>query len=160
MRNLDNIKLGIDAYIKLNGYTRASFAKKHSIDKVAFRCLKYGSTTNIPEIIQEKILKEIMDKEGITLEDLDVSRKKILELEKLSQIEQLGDKKLMSSRDPKRINLFLEEFKFLWSMYPDLRFGQLVNILSSKIEGDPFYAEDDKWLDVIKEKIEDNDTSK
>ena len=55
MRNLDNIKLGIDAYIKLNGYTRASFAKKHSIDKVAFRCLKYGSTTNIPEIIQEKI---------------------------------------------------------------------------------------------------------
>lgn len=155
MKGLDRIKLGIDAYIKLNGYTRASFAKKHSIDKVTFESLKYGCVNNMPEVVQEGMLINIMYNEGVTLSELDACRKKIEELEELSRINQLEGKRLMTSRDPKRIKPFLEEFECLWSMYPDLRFGQLVNILSSKIEGDSFYVEDDKWLTAIKEKIED-----
>ena len=153
MNNLENIKLGIDAYIKLNGYTRVSFAKKHSIDKFTFSCLKYGNATNMSISEQECILKDVMDKEGITLEDLDISIKKVSELERLSQIEQFEYKELMSSRDYKRINPFLKEVELLWSMYPDLRFGQLIDMLSDKIDGDSFYAEDNKWIDAVKEAI-------
>lgn len=154
MNNLENIKLGIDAYIKLNGYTRASFAKKHSIDKSAFNCLKYGYVTDMSISEQECILKDIMDKEGITLEDLDISIKKVSELERLSQIEQLEYKELMNSRDSERINPFLKEVELLWSMYPDLSFGQLIGMLSDEIGEDSSYAEDNKWIDVVKEKID------
>ena len=48
-------------------------------------------------------------------------------------------------RDPNRMDGFLEKVKALWSMAPDLRFGQLMFNLISE-EGDPFYWEEDVFI--------------
>ena len=62
-------------------------------------------------------------------------------------------KKTFKVRDYERIPAFLEKIKELWLFHPDLRFGQLFSILESKLkekyECDPFYIEDDKWLEII-----------
>lgn len=57
-------------------------------------------------------------------------------------------------RDINRIEPFLEDFKTLWKQNPDLRFGQLVEILhrhSNHIE--LFSIEDDRMQQVIKNRI-------
>ena len=57
-------------------------------------------------------------------------------------------------RDPKRIHetmLYIEE---LWKRYPDWRFMQLMNNLQRDHKNDMFYVEDDKLIEIIKEKIE------
>ena len=53
-------------------------------------------------------------------------------------------------RDSNRIDSFLQELGELWKeKCPDWRFGQLmVNIFSET--GDPFYFEEDKMLEAIK----------
>ena len=55
-------------------------------------------------------------------------------------------------RDPKRIKPFLEKFEELWSLSPDLRFGQLVYSLKS---GDMFNVEDNEWLEEMEKQIND-----
>lgn len=59
-------------------------------------------------------------------------------------------------RDNNRIKPFLEEFQKLWELYPDLRFGQLAEILqrkSSYIE--LFSIEDDAMLKIIEKAIKE-----
>ena len=52
------------------------------------------------------------------------------------------------SRDIRRIEPLIKEFKALWEKHPDLRFGQLVcNIMP---ENKLYYVEDDIMLDRIK----------
>lgn len=60
-----------------------------------------------------------------------------------------SDKKM---RDPERIAPFLAEFEELWKKKPDMRFGQLVNVLQQMIRhtDDTFYTEDDEMLDAIR----------
>ena len=55
--------------------------------------------------------------------------------------------------DIERIAPFLAEFEKLWKKEPDLRFGQLVVVLQSRIDPDrdPFYTEDDVMLGTIRE---------
>ena len=53
-------------------------------------------------------------------------------------------------RDPKRIEPFLKQLQKHWEANPDLRFGQMVHCLSSKLEHLCISAEEDDWLEVIK----------
>ena len=52
-------------------------------------------------------------------------------------------------RDPKRINIILQELSNIWHKNPDLRLGQLIcNVIQ-----DPqlYYIEDNKLIEVLKE---------
>lgn len=143
------MKQGIEAYRRIKGFTEREFAKRHSIDIVTFRCLHPRAKTNISVLTQERILNNIMNNEGLLIEDLDEYINKSLEIDVLANITKMKNKSLLKGRYPERIKPFLEELETLWSMHPDLRFGQLVTSLSSKIDGDSFYTEDDVWLDKI-----------
>ena len=53
-------------------------------------------------------------------------------------------------RDPERINDFCEKLSEYWHMYPDFRFGQIIeNIKSSNGISDIFYVEDNKMMEMI-----------
>lgn len=53
-------------------------------------------------------------------------------------------------RDPNRIKLFLLELEKIWKKYPDLRFGQFITNVFSKLEIDPFFIEDEILIQEIK----------
>ena len=55
-------------------------------------------------------------------------------------------------RDKNRIEPFLKKFSELWVEQPDIRFGQLVSLLANKLNGNPFNAEEQEWLEAIKDK--------
>ena len=52
-------------------------------------------------------------------------------------------------RNPNRIEPFLKELEKLWNENPDLRFFQLLFSVTYG-QGDGFYIEDDKALELIK----------
>ena len=59
-------------------------------------------------------------------------------------------------RDPKRIDEFCEELKEMWQQVPDWGFGQLISNLFGALyvqtgNHDPFYVEDDKMMELLKE---------
>lgn len=64
-----------------------------------------------------------------------------------------------SGRDPERIEPFLEELARLWHKVPDWRFGQLMlNFqywLNATSHGDGFYLEEDKYLELFKNFMEE-----
>lgn len=150
MSNLSKLKQGLRAYIKLNGYTWNSFGKKHSMS-ILKDCLRTETNMSVSE--QEKIINDVLEKEGLVLEDLKNATYELAKLEAELKIDKMKEKALLQSRDSKRIKPFLEELETLWSMHPDLRFGQLISSLAAKMDTDSFYAEDDVWLDKIREKI-------
>lgn len=49
-------------------------------------------------------------------------------------------------RDPNRIPAFMAKLEFAWSRFPDLRLGQLIENLRSKVTNltPTFYVEDDE----------------
>ncbi len=53
-------------------------------------------------------------------------------------------------RDSKRIHAVIEELRTFWMANPDLRFFQMILALS--MGKDLFHMEDDKVLELIKEK--------
>lgn len=54
-------------------------------------------------------------------------------------------------RDPNRIDSFLAELGTEWkATFPDWRFGQLMYNFFAEV-GDPFYWEEDRFLDKFKE---------
>ena len=55
-------------------------------------------------------------------------------------------------RDPKRIASLLERLQELWLRHPDIRLGQLLEILRPSGQS-LFYVEDDDWLRRIEEYI-------
>ena len=61
-------------------------------------------------------------------------------------------------RDPKRIYPLCNELARIWSLYPDLRFGQLMHNIESYMrcvyDKDPFYVEDDEFFLFLKNKME------
>jgi len=58
-------------------------------------------------------------------------------------------------RDPERIKPFLEKFKELWLLSPDLRFGQLVYHIGRDMSRDIFNIEEKEWLVAIEKQIND-----
>ena len=149
MENIKSMQNGLASYIRLEGYTKSSLAKKCSIDPILFKkALEVNS--EIEESKIKEIILKVMEIEGITVKDLEDAIFKEAENEVIYRMEQMKQQKMFKSRDEKRIEPFLEEFKELWSMYPDLRFGQLISSLSSRIDKDSFYAEDDVWLEALR----------
>ena len=57
-------------------------------------------------------------------------------------------------RNPDRIDILLEKVRELWKSSPDLRFGQMVYILSHQSKIDQFNIEDDEWLKILDTIIE------
>ena len=51
-------------------------------------------------------------------------------------------------RDPKRINKFCDHLKAVWHQFPDLRFGQLVQIVLNDLPypNSSFYIEDEELI--------------
>ena len=60
-------------------------------------------------------------------------------------------------RDINRIEPFLEILLKFWKQHPDLRFGQIVQILKGNCTIDFFYLEDDKILEIITSLIKEED---
>ena len=56
-------------------------------------------------------------------------------------------------RDPNRIHDVLMELEKLWVRYPDWRFMQLINNLQATQGNDMFYIEDDRFINIIEDKI-------
>lgn len=60
-------------------------------------------------------------------------------------------------RKTERIKPFLEELEKVWEKYPDLRFWQLVcSVAVNGNDGpvDPFYWEEEKWIEQMKKTLE------
>ena len=56
-------------------------------------------------------------------------------------------------RDKSRIQPFLNDLAKLWLKHPDLRFGQIIYILSDSIGRDIFFLEESEWLEHINKLI-------
>ncbi len=60
-------------------------------------------------------------------------------------------------RDPSRIGCIMNLLKEWWTIYPDLRFGQVMAALNFRMgevtNTDPFYVEDDKLEEILKEML-------
>jgi uncharacterized protein YihD (DUF1040 family) len=54
-------------------------------------------------------------------------------------------------RDPKRIDVVLEEIKKIWEKYPDLRLGQLLENASKIL----YYEEDQDLVEKLKQFYDD-----
>ena len=63
-----------------------------------------------------------------------------------------GFRKHDGVRDPARIASLLDQLHELWLLYPDLRLGQLLEVLRPPGK-QSFYVEDDVWLKRIEEYI-------
>jgi hypothetical protein len=59
-------------------------------------------------------------------------------------------------RDPNRIPRLSQRLSVLWQTAPDLRLGQLISWVSTKVGPlrDPFEVEDEEWERAIDEMIE------
>lgn len=57
-------------------------------------------------------------------------------------------------RNPKRIDVVLDELREYWVKNPDLRLGQIiancVRAYDGRVNCDPFFIEDDIMLDILK----------
>ena len=60
-----------------------------------------------------------------------------------------------SMRDVNRIKPFLNEVEKLWTLCPDLRFGQLIYMIASKMDKDSFIPEEDEWIKHIRDIIDE-----
>lgn len=60
-------------------------------------------------------------------------------------------------RKIERIEPFMNKVKEIWEKNPDLRFCQLIELIMSRCDEldktDPFFWEDDKWLELIDKKF-------
>lgn len=57
-------------------------------------------------------------------------------------------------RNKKRIGPFCEEFMQIWRRNPDLRFGQLIEMISYRVKQEKktlFYIEDEALMDLLKQ---------
>lgn len=60
-------------------------------------------------------------------------------------------------RDPKRIKKVVGKLEELWMIFPDMRFWQMIQILEipERLSGtDPFFWEDDVWMEIIQNAID------
>lgn len=147
--DIKKIRKGLLALIRLEGYTKKSYAKKCFIDESLFK-LFFKENVKLKKKDIDYIINRAIISQGLSLEDLEKYEKREAELMAILNEDILKEQQMYKSRDINRIEPFLNEFKELWLSKPDLRFGQLVEILVNKIDIDSFYAEDDVWIDAIK----------
>lgn len=60
-------------------------------------------------------------------------------------------------RDPKRIYEVTGKLAELWSLIPDFRFWQMIQMLETPKEldnTDPFFWEDDVWSEIVQKTID------
>lgn len=60
-------------------------------------------------------------------------------------------------RDERAIRNFCTDLRVIWRKVPMLRFGQLITLVFSEIEAggaDPFYTEDARLLDVMRDYVD------
>ena len=62
-------------------------------------------------------------------------------------------------RNPERIPVVLEKLREFWEKNPDLRFGQIVEIIYFQNETDKFYVEDDYVGEKLSKLIENSPKS-
>jgi len=63
-------------------------------------------------------------------------------------------------RNPKRIHPLLTKLEEAWKAYPDLRFGQFMTNFFYACGRDPFYVEDDIWMEALQAYITGKDPGK
>lgn len=56
-------------------------------------------------------------------------------------------------RDPKRIQRIMEQIERIWKENPDMRLGQVFELIKERNQGpvDSFYVEDGEWEILLKE---------
>lgn len=56
-------------------------------------------------------------------------------------------------RDPKRIQRIMEQVERIWKENPDMRLGQVFELIKERNQGpvDSFYVEDGEWEILLKE---------
>lgn len=54
-------------------------------------------------------------------------------------------------RDPNRIEVFLEKLGEEWKKVPDWRFGQLLSNFLRWYNRDPFFPEDDTFIELLQQ---------
>lgn len=60
-------------------------------------------------------------------------------------------------RDPNRIDIILGQIGIVWKQYPDLRLGQLIEVMKAYTDNplvDTFYIEDDELIQGLYKLIE------
>lgn len=57
-------------------------------------------------------------------------------------------------RDPKRIHEVLEKIRSYWVQHPELRLGQILEIMASDRDVDVFYLEDDALVEALVARME------
>jgi hypothetical protein len=55
--------------------------------------------------------------------------------------------------EKERIQPFINKLEELWTQYPDLRFGQVVNMLQKHIRRDLYNTTDAEWLNEIENEL-------
>lgn len=148
--NIQKARKGLLALMKIEGYTKNSYAKKCSVDETLFK-LFFKENVKLRKKDIDYIINKSIVYQGLSLEDLEEYVRREDESAKIKNEEILKEQKKYKSRDIDRIEPFLDEFKDLWLSKPDLRFGQLVESLANKIAMDSFYAEDDVWIEAIRD---------
>ena len=58
-------------------------------------------------------------------------------------------------RDIKRVGPIMDNLTKLWEKFPDLRFAQLITLVSQGVDGEEFYAEDEVFAKRIKELLDE-----
>lgn len=151
---VEKIRKGLLSYIKLEGYTKKSYAKKCYIDENLFKLFLEGKKE-----FSHAELKYIVDKtiisQGLNFNILKEYAKKEAELIKNNTKEILEEELLYKSIDESRVEPFLQELKELWTYNTDLKFGQLIEIVVNNIaiketNINPFHIGDDKWIEAIR----------
>ena len=148
--DIQNIKKALLCYIKENGYTKSSLAKKCDIESSLFK-LFFNEELSVKRDIAEAIIYTVLEEEKITLIELMKYTEKSKGSDEIgmdlinSSLVSFGDKK----RDVKRIPIFLKELEEFWILNQDLRFGQVFSILENELGEDSFNAEEDKWMKAL-----------
>ena len=145
--DIQNIKKALLCYIKENGYTKSSFAKKCDIDYQMFTMF-FNEKLPVKRDIEEAVINIILEEEKITIEELMdyINKSDTFEMKSIEYFNNKLNFFKYKKRNPDRIPLFLKELEEFWILNPDLRFGQILSILEKELEEDIFNAEEYKWI--------------
>ena len=150
--NMPEIKKALLCYIKVQGYTKSSLAKKCFLES-SLVSLFFNEGLTMKKDIEEAVLGTILEEENLTIEEL------MTYIDK-QQASEMYNQGILSSilssfsnktktRDADRIPTFLNKLEEFWICNPDLRFGQVISILEKELNEDSFNAEDDKWFEAL-----------
>lgn len=111
-------------------------------------------TTEIPNEVTMAAFREM------ELMEKDPNRKLYTDMDELmrdlnSDVDDRSNMQDYRGRDPQRIHPLLLKLEEAWKASPDLRFGQFITNLFQTCGRDPFYIEDDIWMETIQAYIDE-----